>query len=163
MTEKILFRVGPYGGRYRHLTGPAGVGLRFQSHCRRATLGKLSLPHLNQVLKGYLAGRGGICVFVSCCADLELQFCCMLPRELSWVELSWVESRYYERTVQWLGVHVLHIKIHGQFQDVFQFSKFHCQFSNSETQHLNSKCWVLAFTAFRDETLHIVINWLDIA
>jgi hypothetical protein len=27
MTEKCSFRAGAYGGRYRHLTGPAGVGL----------------------------------------------------------------------------------------------------------------------------------------
>jgi hypothetical protein len=27
MTEKFVFRAGPYGGHYRHLTGPAGVGL----------------------------------------------------------------------------------------------------------------------------------------
>jgi hypothetical protein len=27
MTEKCSFRAGPYGGRYRHLTGPVGVGL----------------------------------------------------------------------------------------------------------------------------------------
>jgi hypothetical protein len=27
MTEKFSFRAGSVGGRYRHLTGPAGIGL----------------------------------------------------------------------------------------------------------------------------------------
>jgi hypothetical protein len=27
MTEKLSKRVGPFGGHYRHLTRPAGVGL----------------------------------------------------------------------------------------------------------------------------------------
>jgi hypothetical protein len=47
MTEKCSFRAGPYGGRYRHLTGPAGVGLSPRAG------GTQQLPQNSKIVETY--------------------------------------------------------------------------------------------------------------
>jgi hypothetical protein len=54
-----------------------------------------SLPHLTQVLNGYLVGGECICVCEANSADLKVQLGCSLSSEL---------SRYFERTGQWANV-----------------------------------------------------------